>query len=289
MLSIVIVNWNTREHVRACLESLRTHPCGGDSEIIVVDNASEDGAAEMVRASFPEVRLLAMESNLGYAAGNNRGFAAARGDLVLALNPDTVLTPGALDSAVNALAAEEKAGCVAARLLNSDGTTQASVRGFPTIVGVFGDLLGLGALFPDSAFGSYRLEGFDYEARQWCPQPMGTFLLLRRRALADVGEPSRPFDEGFPIFFNEVDLLYRMSRAGWRCLYCPQIRVFHAGGASTKQVRPKMIWESHRGLVRFFSKHYRTSWNYPLYALVALLVMCGAFFRTVGLHARTRA
>ncbi len=278
MLSILIVNWNTRDLLRACLRSIDAHPSSDSCEVIVVDNASRDGSAEMVGAEFPNVTLIAGKTNSGYAEGNNRAFAAASGDFLLTLNPDTEFRDNSLDEAIHTLKLNPRYGVLGARQIAFDGSTQSSVRGFPTIGGILLDLLGLR--------NSYRLQGFDYETEQPAPQPMGTFLMFRRDALPD---PKQPFDENFPIFFNEVDLLYRMNQLGWPCLYSPTVRVIHHGGEGTKQVRKSMIWESHRSLVRFMRKHFVRWWNAPAYWLVFGLVMAGAFVRARGYSAGFRS
>lgn len=285
MLSVLIVNWNTRELLRACLRSIHTFPPRGPHEVIVVDNASTDGSAEMVKADFPSVCLIASPKNTGYAHGNNLAFAAASGDWLLTLNPDTEFVDDSLQRSIDLLEERPKIGCLGAKLIYPDGRTQNSVRGWPTFRGILGDQTGLGRRFSKGALDSYRLTAFDYEKEQLAPQPMGTFLLFRRKALESVGDPARPFDEGFPIFFNEVDLLYRLHRAGWECLYSPSVRVVHHGGESTKQVRKSMIWESHRSLVRFLRKHYRTPLNAPGLALFSGLIYLAALVRAKGYDA----
>jgi GT2 family glycosyltransferase len=282
MLSIVIVNWNTKDLLRACLASIQRHPYDGKFEVIVVDNNSTDGSAAMVRQEFPRVVLVDLPTNTGYARGNNHGFEQARGEFVLTLNPDTELIDRSLDKAVELLQANPKFGVLGAKQIGVDGKIQRSVRGFPTLLGIFGDITGLGKQFPDSKLGSYRLAHFDYERHQDAPQPMGTFLLFRRAAIQSVGDPKAPFDEDFPIFFNEVDLLLRLRNNGWPCLYSPEVRILHHGGESTKQVRKNMIWESHRSLIRFLRKHYLNQWNLLLFLLVSGIIYVGAFVRARG-------
>ncbi len=290
MLSVLIVNWNTRDLLRACLASLAANPSSEPTEIVVVDNASSDGSADTVKAEFPEVRLVASDRNTGYAGGNNLAFGAAQGDWLLTLNPDTELLPGTLDCAIQVLKDNPRCGCVGIRLIGPDGETQRSVRGFPSFLGILGDVLRLRF----GPFDSYRLARFDYELEQTAPQPMGTFLLFRREALQDVGDPQRPFDEEFPIFFNEVDLLLRLRKAGWSCLYTPRARIRHHGGESTKQVRKSMIWESHRSLVRFLRKHPETIGGGTIAGRLGLLILAptiyaAAFVRARGYHAGFRA
>ncbi len=284
MLSVLIVNWNTRDALAACLRSIENHPASGPFETIVVDNASSDSSADMVEASFPWVRLIRSCRNLGYAAGNNAAFAAASGHWLLTLNPDTEFFDDSLDRAVRSLEAHPRHGALGARLIGTDGKTQRSVRGFPSVAGILGELGGLWRLFPRSSLASYRLPLFDYDSRQDAPQPMGTFLLFRRQALESVGDPRAPFDESFPIFFNEVDLLLRLRNAGWPCLYDPSVRVRHLGGESTRQVRPQMIWESHRSLVRFLRKHRLVPGGPLAQRLLAALLYAAAFVRARGYH-----
>ncbi len=284
MLSILIVNWNTKTFLDACLTSLRHHPGAHAVEVIVVDNASTDGSADLVRTQFPEVKLIASETNTGYARGNNLAYQAATGDLILTLNPDTEVYEDTLDIAIAKMAEHPEIGALGARQIHSSGETQSSVRGFPTAWGIVGDITGLAQAFPWGKLGSYRLSAFDYEKELLAPQPMGTFLLFRREALNQVLTPNGPYDEEFPIFFNEVDLLYRLKQKGWNALYSPEVRILHHGGEGTKQVRKNMIWESHRSLVRYFEKHHRSPWL-PLFRGI---VLAGAFVRARGVYAGFR-
>ncbi|MGE0002384.1 MAG: glycosyltransferase family 2 protein [Fimbriimonadaceae bacterium] len=271
MVSIVVVSWNTRELLRKCLESVSASDAQFPIQTIVIDNASHDGSAAMVEETFPDVVLVQNAENLGYARGNNQGISRASGEYVLTLNPDTELPTDALRKSVEILQSNHKFGCLAPRLIGLDRKPQRSIRGFPSILGVFGALTGLDHLSPEGPFGSYSLPSFDYASEGPAPQPMGTYLMFRRSALEAVGDPKRPFDEAFPIFFNEVDLLYRLHEAGIPCLYTPRIEVLHAHGASTRQRRKAMVWESHRSLVRYFRKHLRglsRAWV-PLIAVAA--------------------
>jgi GT2 family glycosyltransferase len=288
MLAILIVNWNTRELLRACLRSIERHPPSGPFEVIVVDNASRDESAEMVRRDFPWVRLVASERNTGYAAGNNLAFAQSTAPFLLTLNPDTEFDDDSLDRALEVLRGHPSHGALGVRQIGLDGGTQRSVRGFPSVRGILGDVSGVGARV-GGAWDSYRLSRFDYDREGPAPQPMGTFLLFRREALQAIGDPRAPFDENFPIFFNEVDLLYRLDRAGWPCLYTPRAHVLHHGGESTKQVRKSMIWESHRSLVRYLRKHHGTGVGAVGLPFVAALLYAAAFVRAKGYDAGFRA
>lgn len=251
-LSVIIVNWNTWEDLARCLDCLVPQLTPSD-EVIVVDNASVDGSAGLVRARHPGVRLLEPGRNLCYAEGNNLGIGESSGEALLLLNPDTALPPGGVEGLLAALGRHPRAALVAPRLVLPDGTTQASVRGMPEPAALFAALTRLDALAPyGSSWAAYRLPGFNYEVEQPAPQPMASAWLVRRGAWNDVGA----FDPAFPLFWNDVDWCLRARAAGWEIWYTPEVVVQHRHGASTRQVRPRATWESHCALVRFYRKHY---------------------------------
>lgn len=279
MLSVLIVNWNTRDKLRACLASLKRFPPNEPHEVIVVDNASSDDSADMVRAEFPSVKLIEPGTNTGYARGNNLAFAEAGGDWLLTLNPDTELQDSSIQTALNELRVKTGFGCCAVRLVSPEGKIERSVRAFPTVSSILADLLGNGK--------AYRLPDFDYKNPGPAPQPMGTFLLFRKTALEAVGDPKAPFDERFPIFFNDVDLLKRMWDAGWPCWYSSAAHVLHHHGSSTSQAKKAMVWESHKSLVRYFGKHLRGAARLLL-PLIAAAAFLAALIRAKGYHAGFR-
>jgi GT2 family glycosyltransferase len=265
MLSILIVNWNTREYLRACLDSLFVTCKGIAHEIIVVDNASNDGSAEMVRLDFPAVKLIASEGNLGFAAGNNVAFAQASGEWIWLLNPDTEVLSGAPEQLIDWLEADAKRGAVASALIDArDKKPQRSCRTFPTPAALWVEALGLARKFPRSKrFGFYRMGWWDYGDARQVEQPMASSFLLRRAAIEIIGGL---FDEEFPIFFNDVDLCWRLIQNNWEIWYLPEAKVLHHGGASTSQRRPEMIKESHRSLQLFYRKHLRSRLSRVVYS-----------------------
>lgn len=263
-LSICVVSWRTRDLLRGCLRSLVGQP--EVAEIVVVDNASGDGTAEMVRDEFPTVRLLANNRNVGFAAGSNQAIRATRAPFVLLLNPDTEVPvpdpegpsgsegqPGALRALLDVFAEDSRVGAVAAQLLLPDGSIQLSCRGFPEPGPLFYEAFGLALLFPRSeSLGRYRMRYWDHDSRREVDQPMASALALRRQALDEVGL----FDEDFPLYFNDADLCYRLKQAPWKIVFEPKAKVKHFFAQSTSQVRPAAIMASHRGLIRFYAKHY---------------------------------
>ena len=231
-----------------------------------MDNASSDTSSEAVTDRFPQVQLITNQDNAGYACGNNQAMKAARGAYILLLNPDVLLPEGGLARACAFMEAHPDAGALGVRQVHPDGRLQCSVRGFPTPVAVLWELIGLSRILPRSrTFGAYRMTWFDYDRVEEVDQPMGTFLLLRRAAIEQVGF----LDEAFPIFFNEVDWCLRCKRAGWKIYFTPEVEIIHYGGASTAQVGASMAWESRRGLLTFYGKHYRSAWHWPLRVIIA--------------------
>ena len=249
--------------------------------MIVIDNASKDGSAQAVAAQFPQVRLLANSDNKGYAEGNNQAMERAQGAYILLLNPDVILPPHGLEKAVAFMEQHNEAGALGVRQVYPDGKVQRSVRGFPSPLAVLWELVGMSRLLTNSPyFGAYRMTYFDYAHVAEVDQPMGTFILLRRETMETVGL----LDLAFPIFFNEVDWCLRCKRAGWKIYFTPDVEIIHFGGASTSQVGAAMAWESRRGLLRFYDKHYRAPWFWPFRGLIALISWPHAW-----LQARKRA
>lgn len=276
-LSIAIVNWNTSALLAACIGSIRRFPPNLDYEVIVVDNASYDFDEATFRAEFPEAQLIRNADNAGYARGNNQAMRAANGDYILLLNPDTEVTDGAIESLVSFMETHSDAAAAGAKLVRPDGAIDHSVRSFPYPGPIAWEFMGLSRLFPFSrAFGAYRMTYFKYGHVAKVDQPMGSALILNKKAVRDVGE----MDEAFPIFFNEVDWLYRACRSGWSVYFTPDATVIHHGAGSTKQVRRrKMIRESHKSLLAFYAKHFRGRIFPPVYYFTVACIRLSMLLR----------
>lgn len=248
-LSVIIVTYNSELDIKPCLDALvASQPA---AEIIVVDNASQDKTPEILQ-SVSNIKTILNPKNVGYARANNQGIALAQGEYILLLNPDTEVQPDAIQLLVDHLDRNPECAAVAPRLLNPDGSQQLSIRAFPTFCSVLLEMTGLSRLFPRSShLNTWRLRSFDYEKPGPVEQPMASCLLIRRTVLIELGG----FDEKFPIYYNDVDLLYRMARKGYQTYYLPAARVFHKIGGSTNPIKSKMIYENHRSLFRFLKKH----------------------------------
>lgn len=287
-LSVCIVNWNTREDLRLALRSLHEHAIRGEEmEVLVWDNASSDGSAATVHAEFPEIALTMSNENVGYARASNALLECARGEFALLMNPDVQVLPGTLETLLAKARQDERIGAVACRLRYPDGRLQHSVRQFPTAVSVLWEVLGLARLFPRSrTFGAYRMTWWDYGDEREVDQPMASLLLLRKRALEAVGR----FDEQFPLFFNDVDLCYRLKQAGWKILFTPEAEAIHRVAASTSQRRSQAIAASHEGLIRFFRKHYSDRYGPVSMALLVGVIRVSKWVRALATHlGRSRA
>lgn len=253
-LSILIVTWNSSADIDSCLDSLNS--CQ-PFEVIVVDNASTDDTRQRLRR-HEHLRAVINDTNVGYARANNQAALMAQGEYLLLLNPDTRVGLGALDILSEFLDTHPDFAAAAPRLVNPDGTTQLSIRGFPTFCSVLWELTGLPRLLPRCRpIGGWRMRWFDYDSSAEVAQPMASCLMLRRTVWNELGG----FDESFPIFYNDVDLSRRLYISGYRTWYLPQARIVHRIGASTSQVKVRMLRESARALFRYLRKHdHRAFW-----------------------------
>jgi len=297
-LSIVVVTWNSAADIDACIDSINF---GSEFEVIVVDNASTDATLGLLHQHH-HLRLVENQRNRGYAAANNQGIKLATGEYVLLLNPDTRIELGTLDTLARYLDEHPTVGAVAPRLISPDGTTQYSIRSFPTAGSLFWELVGLSRLFPKSRlFGRWRMKYFDYDRTAEVEQPMASCLMVRKSVLDSLVPspsslvPSPPplvpcvMDERFPMFYNDVDLSKRMADAGWKTVYLADAKIVHRHGASTKQVRARMIRESHRSALRYLRKHDHSG-LFWLKAIVLLpLFEVTSLLRVAAYHLRRRA
>ena len=233
LVSVVIVSFNTRDLLRECLRALYREVGEIPAQILVVDNCSADASADMVRAEFPGVQLIASNTNLGFAAANDRAFPLCHGKYIVLLNSDAFLRPGALLLAIQHMESNPRAGLGGARLIGRDNSWQPSARQFPSLINEFFSMSGLSVKFAGSRlFGKQdRTWANDREAIQadWVP---GAFSIMPRAVLEKVGY----FDEAFFLYYEEVDLCRRIRRAGYEIWYWPDIVVVHYGGESSKSI-----------------------------------------------------
>jgi GT2 family glycosyltransferase len=268
-MAVCIVNYNTCELLRSCLESVSSS--NGDG-IWVVDNHSSDGSQEMVRSEFPVVELVETENNLGYGAAADLAISLSNAPYILLLNSDTILQSGALEKLSDYLDKNPGVGIVGPRIINPDGTLQPSCFPMPTPLQIFLDISHLNRVINQIPFvreKNYRT--WSHAFSKAVPWVQGAALAIRREAYYRVGG----FDEAFFMYYEEVDLCYRMLNAGWEVHFSPVTEVTHIGAASTNQLWVKMEIQYYRSLALFYHKHYS---GLQLFVMV-LLIKCAAMVR----------
>ncbi len=288
-LAIIIVNWNVRSLLQRCLTSIFANtPADVALRVLVVDNASTDGSAGMVREAFPQVELIANDENVGFTAGNNQalralGFgdrrleigdwrlgaysepclgigdrevAGSAGDLpryVLLLNPDTEIVNDALAALVKFMDSEPDVGVVGPQLRFADGSIQSSRRRFPTLATAFFESTVIQQWWPDNPIARrYHVQDHPADTIQDVDWVVGACLMARREAIQDAGL----LDEGFFMYSEELDWCRRIKDAGWRVVYLPTAQVIHHEGKSSEQVVPARHIHFQRSKVRYFRKHH---------------------------------
>jgi hypothetical protein len=256
-LSICIVNWNTREDLEQALASILHPDPGTGIQVVVVDNASDDGSADMVCGRFPTVTLVESRENLGFARGYNRAASESRGRHLLILNPDTLVHRGALAKLTAYLDAHPEAGAIGPRLLNTDGSLQFSCRRFPTpLAALFRNTI-LGRLVgPDRFTRDYLMSDWDHSSPRAVDWISGAAMGIRREVWEKVGG----FDEGFFMYAEDMDWCLRARQAGYEVHYVPDAVITHRIGRSSDQRPVAMLIQFHRSMARFYRKHYAQRW-----------------------------
>ncbi len=267
-VSVIVVSWNTRELLRQCLRSIMDEPgvrivaanapadaataAGAPTvEIIVVDNASDDGSAEMVQADYAQAMLIANGRNAGFAAANNQAIALARGRALFLLNPDAYLLPGALAGLARFLHQHPEAAVVGPNVLNPDGSWQAAAFRFATLWDLFCEAVFLSVLWPRSPlFARKELGGFNRDAVREVDWVQGCALLARRSVWDAVG----PFDEGYWMYVEELDWCRRAKGMGYRIFFTPDAQVVHYGKRSVAKARASVLPLGFRSHFRYYRK-----------------------------------
>jgi len=246
-LSIVIVSWNTKEYLLPCLTSIFEKGQRMASEVILVDNGSQDGGRIEVKRAFPSVHIIENEKNLGFAKAVNQGLQKASGRYVLLLNPDTQMKEGAIERLVSFMDAHSDVGVAGAQLLNADGSKQNSIANFPSLATELFNKSLLRWLFPKKFPGKER----DYPEPVEVDSVIGACMVVRRKAMEQVGL----LDEDYFLFLEETDWCYRMKRAGWKIYHVPQAEVYHFQGKSAETAKKRAKVEFYRSRYHFFRKN----------------------------------
>ena len=272
-LSVIIVNWNTRELLRQCLQSVYSTINNLAMEVIVVDNASSDGSREMLEQDFPDVRKIFNQQNRGFGAANNQGFAVMKGKYALLLNTDAILTEGAVNKLWLFSETCADAAIVCGQLLNADGSKQNSIASFPSILTLLANTSLLEYVFP-RYFPSKR---YEYREPLEVDSAIGACLMIRNAALADAGF----FDERYFFFMEETDMAYSMRQKGWKIYQVPDSCIYHLQGQSVGHQTQSRI-EFYRSRYQFMQKWHSRPYYYLASVIIFLRLSVNWLFSLVA-------
>ncbi|MFC1476274.1 glycosyltransferase family 2 protein [Candidatus Zixiibacteriota bacterium] len=276
-ITVVVVTYNSARDIAPCLQAVARSTCAAAVQTVVVDNASTDGTAYLVAGEFPDVQLIKNQENRYYAAACNQGAKAGGGEYLLLLNPDVQLAEDTLQKLFEYLEAHPDVAAVAPKLIWPDGKIQPSVRTFPTYSTLWCEITGLSRLFPrHPVLGRWRVDLRNVHTPIDVDQPMASCFLVRREIWDNLGG----FDESFPMFFNDVDLCYRLKKSGGRIVYLPHAIATHRLGGSVRPAMARMVWFSHRGFLRYLGKHHLAGFNLLKYIISAPVFMAAALARS---------
>ncbi|MGH9403382.1 MAG: glycosyltransferase family 2 protein [Terriglobia bacterium] len=252
-ISVVIVAWNAKNYLALCLESLETAPSKRSIEVLVVDNASTDGTAQMIGTRFPWVKLITSAENLGFAKGNNVAIQQCQGRYVALVNPDVKVLPGCLDALADFLDQNPKVGNVGPRVFNPDMTQQSTCRRFPTLWNNFCPAIGLAARFKNSRlFAGEHMFYFPHDRTLAVDVLVGCFSFIRRDTFDAVGL----LDEGLFMYGDDVDWCRRCWKAGWKVVFYPGARAIHDRGKITAPYPVRFAVAQQRSVLHYWSKHH---------------------------------
>ncbi|MFL7892992.1 MAG: glycosyltransferase family 2 protein [Anaerolineales bacterium] len=265
-VSIIIVNWNTRDLLSQCLRSIFASRTTKEIEVWVVDNGSTDDSVEMVREDFPQVEITVNEHNVGFAHANNQAIKRSSGDTVMLLNPDTLVDRDVIEKLLHFLEIHSDAGVVGPRLLNPDRSLQESAYPEPTLFREFWRMFHLDRF---NSYAEYPMDKWSIDQAVEVDVLMGACMLIRRKIFDQVGL----MDEEFFIYSEEVDLCKRIRDYGWRLFWYPPATVVHYGGQSTQQVQQEMFLQLYQGKIQYFRKHRSQIevWLYKFILFIATL------------------
>ncbi len=252
-LSVIIVNWNTKELLKQCISSVYSESKKYNIEVIVADNNSADGSADMVLREFPYVRLIRNLENFGFSAANNHAINIARGKYILLLNPDTVIKNGAIDKMIDEYEYYRFNGLLTCKLLNPDGSLQKSVYNFYTF---FGSLLQ--NRFTSKVLDKIKMSSqsslltWDHNSIREIDWARGAVLMFPASVVKNIGV----LDENYFIYGEEIDFYYRAKKAGYKAMFLPSAEIVHYGKASSRQRRVEMFLQNYKSLYTFLKKNY---------------------------------
>ncbi len=252
-ISVIIVGWNAKHYLELCLQSLADAPPRRSTEIIVVDNASGDGTAEMIEAKFPNVKLIRSSENLGFSRGNNLGIRQAQGRYIALVNPDVIVFPDCLDNLADFLDQNPRVGNVGPRVFNPDMSMQSTCRRFPTLWNNFCSASGLATKFMHSKFfAGEHMFYFPHDRTIRVDVLVGCFSMIRREAFDQIGL----LDENLFMYGDDVDWCHRAWDAGWEVVFYPGARAIHDRGKITAPYPVRFALAQQKSVLYYWSKHH---------------------------------
>ncbi len=274
ILSIIIVSWNVKALLERCLNSIFKNIYGLETEVLVVDNNSQDGSKEYLQDRLKKnnsLKIILNNRNLGFSRANNQALVRAKGEFILFLNPDTEIIDDVCQKTIQLLKENKDWGLIGCRLIDPDDKIQPSVRSFPDIKNQLIVLLKLQYLIPGFRLvKKYFQKDFDYDKTNEVDQVAGAFMMTRREIIDQIGQ----FDERFHLWFEDVDFCYRTKQAGYKVIYYPEGKVIHYGGESFNQVlsveRQKIY---NRSLLVYFKKYSSFFHYWPLVLIQPLSLL----------------
>ncbi len=271
LVDVVIVNHNTREYLRDCLKSISQAMF---AQVIVVDNASSDGSAEMVKLEFPSIELITNEVNIGYGPAANQAIAVGSAKYILLLNSDVLLDASAAIDLCDYMECHPRVAILGPQLVRRDGITQHTCFPFPNIVEMFFDISNLAYLYGSIPYlKNLYIRTWSQDQSREVPWVLGAAMMMRREAYQQV----HGFDESFYMYYEEVDLSFRLGEKAWKTHFTPAVRAIHIGGASTQQRYTEMLVQLYKSLTLFYRRHYS---RLELLLLV-MLIDVAAFIRYI--------
>jgi hypothetical protein len=252
------VNWNTKEYLKKCLVSINLAIPGIKAEVIVVDNASNDGSVDIVRKEFPFVKLIINSENLGFSKANNIGIASSIGNYLCFINSDVVVDRNCIKDLVQYLNKNINTGIVGPLIKNPDGTVQPSCYGYPTLWNMFCSAMGLHRFFPRSKLFCGRMIYRIHDTVQSVEVLVGCFWCVRREALDSVGV----LDENFFMYAEDIDWCKRYRDAGWDVVFYPGAEAIHFGGASSENAPIRFYIEMQKADLQYWEKHHGNVMKY---------------------------
>lgn len=285
-LTVIIVNWNTKEFLGRCLSTVLASIIKGNLEVIVVDNHSSDNSVDFISKNFPSVRVIANRENVGFARANNQAIRKSCGEYVLLLNPDTEIEADTLQIMVDFMDERQDCGMAGCKVLNPDGTLQlACRRNIPSISDAIFKLTGISRLFPNSPrFSRYNLTYLPSDQVSPVDAVSGSSLMTRKEVIEKIGL----LDERFFMYGEDLDWCWRAGQAGYQNYYVPYTSIIHYHGQSSKKRPVRTAYYFYQAMYLFYCKHSAPRWAWPLVRAASILVLIPALPKILWIQQKRR-